>query len=202
MSDRMADTTTETLKRTPLYDVHVECGAKLVPFAGYDMPVQFPMGVMEEHNWTRQHAGLFDVSHMGPCFLTLEDGIVGDRFVFQSEVLFDVGSADLGAAGKEQMAALAKTLLELIPRIPQGIDWVLRVDGHTDKTPIHNLRFASNWELSSARAISVVKYLITLGIPPARLVAAGFADNFPIDPGNDEIALRRNRRIELKLTQR
>ncbi|HRX75544.1 MAG TPA: glycine cleavage system aminomethyltransferase GcvT [Hyphomonas sp.] len=73
----MADMSTEELKRTPLYDLHVECGAKLVPFAGYEMPVQFPMGVMEEHNWTRQHAGLFDVSHMGPCFLSLEEGIGG-----------------------------------------------------------------------------------------------------------------------------
>ncbi len=128
--------------------------------------------------------------------------IVGDRFVFQSEVLFDVGSADLGPAGKEQMQALAQTLNELMARIPQDIDWVLRVDGHTDKTPISNARFPSNWELSAARAISVVKYLIDLGLPPVRLVAAGFAANRPIDPGQDEIALRRNRRIELKLTQR
>lgn len=128
--------------------------------------------------------------------------IVGDRFVFQSEVLFDVGSADLGPAGKEQMQALALTLNELMARIPQDIDWVLRVDGHTDKTPIANARFPSNWELSAARAISVVKYLIDLGLPPVRLVAAGFAANRPIDPGQDEIALRRNRRIELKLTQR
>jgi chemotaxis protein MotB len=128
--------------------------------------------------------------------------IVGDRFVFQSEVLFDVGSADLGPAGKEQMLALAQTLLELAERIPEDIDWVLRVDGHTDKTPIANARFPSNWELSAARAISVVKYLIDLGLPPARVIAAGFAANRPIDPGSDEIALRRNRRIELKLTQR
>ena len=128
--------------------------------------------------------------------------IVGDRFVFQSEVLFDVGSAELGLAGKEQMLSLAKTLLDLSARIPQDIDWVLRVDGHTDKTPIHTARFPSNWELSTARAISVVKFLAEQGLPPVRLVAAGFADNRPIDSGNDEIALRRNRRIELKLTQR
>ena len=128
--------------------------------------------------------------------------IVGDRFVFQSEVLFDVGSAELGPAGKEQMLSLAKTLLDLSARIPQDIDWVLRVDGHTDKTPIHTARFPSNWELSTARAISVVKFLAEQGLPPVRLVAAGFADNRPIDSGNDEIALRRNRRIELKLTQR
>ncbi|MAY66022.1 MAG: hypothetical protein CMM77_02710 [Rhodospirillaceae bacterium] len=128
--------------------------------------------------------------------------IVGDRFVFQSEVLFDVASAELGPAGKEQMAALAQTLKELMARIPEDIDWVLRIDGHTDKTPIANARFPSNWELSAARAISVVKYLIDQGLPPVRLVAAGFAANRPIDPGGDEIALRRNRRIELKLTQR
>ena len=128
--------------------------------------------------------------------------IVGDRFVFQSEVLFDVGSAELGPSGKEQMLSLAKTLLDLSARIPQDIDWVLRVDGHTDKTPIHTARFPSNWELSTARAISVVKFLAEQGLPPVRLVAAGFADNRPIDSGNDEIALRRNRRIELKLTQR
>ncbi|MCF3630592.1 peptidoglycan -binding protein [Thalassospiraceae bacterium LMO-SO8] len=128
--------------------------------------------------------------------------IVGDRFVFQSEVLFDVASAELGPAGKEQMAALAQTLKELVVKIPEDIDWVLRVDGHTDKTPIATARFPSNWELSAARAISVVKYLIDQGLPPVRLVAAGFAANRPIDPGTDEIALRRNRRIELKLTQR
>lgn len=128
--------------------------------------------------------------------------IVGDRFVFQSEVLFDVASAELGPAGKEQMGALAQTLKELVVKIPEDIDWVLRVDGHTDKTPISTARFPSNWELSAARAISVVKFLIDQGLPPVRLVAAGFAANRPIDPGVDEIALRRNRRIELKLTQR
>lgn len=128
--------------------------------------------------------------------------IVGDRFVFQSEVLFDVASAELGPAGKEQMGALAQTLKELVVKIPEDIDWVLRVDGHTDKTPISTARFPSNWELSAARAISVVKYLIDQGLPPVRLVAAGFAANRPIDSGADEIALRRNRRIELKLTQR
>jgi chemotaxis protein MotB len=128
--------------------------------------------------------------------------IVGDRFVFQSEVLFDVASAELGPAGKEQMGALAQTLKELVVKIPEDIDWVLRVDGHTDKTPIATARFPSNWELSAARAISVVKYLIDQGLPPVRLVAAGFAANRPIDEGSDEIALRRNRRIELKLTQR
>ena len=128
--------------------------------------------------------------------------IVGDRFLFQSDILFDVGSAELGESGKQQLHHLADTLLELAKRIPTDIDWVLRVDGHTDKTPISTARFPSNWELSTARAISVVKYLISQGVPPIRLVAAGFADNRPIDPGNSEEALRRNRRIELKLTQR
>ena len=128
--------------------------------------------------------------------------IVGDRFVFQSEVLFDVGSADLGDAGKEQMKSLAMTLLELAQKIPGDIDWVLRIDGHTDKTPISTARFPSNWELSTARAITVVKYLMDQCLPAGRLVAAGFAANHPIDSGSDEIALRRNRRIELKLTER
>ena len=128
--------------------------------------------------------------------------IVGDRFVFQSEVLFQSGSADLGAGGKKQMANLAKSLLELSKKIPDDIDWILRVDGHTDSIPIFNEKFRSNWELSSARAISVVKFLIAQGISPQNLVAAGFGEFQPIDNRSDEIALRRNRRIELKLTQR
>ncbi|TCS63128.1 peptidoglycan -binding protein [Varunaivibrio sulfuroxidans] len=128
--------------------------------------------------------------------------IVGDRFVFQSEVLFASGEADIGPNGQAQLDKLATTLRELAQKIPKGIDWVLRVDGHTDKVPIHNNKFASNWELSSARAISVVKYLISKGIPPSRLVAAGFGQYQPIDNRDDEIAYRRNRRIELKLTQR
>lgn len=128
--------------------------------------------------------------------------VVGDRFVFQSEVLFDVGSAELGGAGAEQLTQLAATLSDLVARIPKDIDWVLRIDGHTDKTPIRTIRFPSNWELSAARAISVVKHLIALGLPPERLVAAGFGANRPIDTRNDTIAFLRNRRIELKLTQR
>ncbi len=128
--------------------------------------------------------------------------VAGDRFVFQSEVLFDVGSAELGTAGKAQMRSLAQTLSQLAAQIPDGIDWVLRVDGHTDKTPIATFRFPSNWELSSARAISVVKFLIENGVPAERLVAAGFGANRPIDAGGDKTALSRNRRIELKLTQR
>ena len=128
--------------------------------------------------------------------------VVGDRFVFQSEVLFASGSADLGAGGGEQLGRLAQSLLDIAAKIPQDINWVLRVDGHTDKIPISTGQFPSNWELSTARAISVVKYLISRGIPSQRLAAAGFGDNQPLDLRDDEIAFRRNRRIELKLTQR
>ncbi|MEQ9490722.1 MAG: peptidoglycan -binding protein [Alphaproteobacteria bacterium] len=128
--------------------------------------------------------------------------IVGDRFVFQSEVLFEGGSAELGEAGKEQMASLAKTLLEIATQIPPELNWILRVDGHTDERPISTARFPSNWELSTARAISVVKFLRSQGIPPERLAATGFAEYQPLDERTDEIAFRRNRRIELKLTER
>ena len=128
--------------------------------------------------------------------------IVGDRFVFQSEVLYAKGSADIGDVGKAQMRQLARTLLEISRKIPADIDWVLRVDGHTDKDPIKTLRFPSNWELSSARAISVVQFLISQGLAPNRLAATGFGEFQPLDDRNDEIAKRRNRRIELKLTQR
>jgi len=128
--------------------------------------------------------------------------ISGDRFVFQSEVLFDKGSADIGVIGKSQLTALAGTLKTIAAKIPDGIDWVLRVDGHTDSDPINTPRFPSNWELSSARAIAVVRQLVTDGLPSKRLVAAGFGQYRPIDSRTDEIAKRRNRRIELKLTQR
>jgi len=128
--------------------------------------------------------------------------IVGDRFVFQSEVLFGGGSAELGEAGKAQMASLAKTLLEIAQQIPPELNWILRVDGHTDERPIATARFPSNWELSTARAISVVKFLQSQGIPADRLAATGFAEFQPLDERKDEIAFRRNRRIELKLTER
>jgi chemotaxis protein MotB len=128
--------------------------------------------------------------------------IVGDRFVFQSEVLFKTGSAELGAEGKTQIKQLAGTLNEITKKIPKKLKWVLRVDGHTDNIPIKTSRFPSNWELSTARAISVVKYLIANDILPTNLAATGFGEFQPIDPRNDEIANRRNRRIELKLTQR
>ncbi|MBL4721665.1 MAG: peptidoglycan -binding protein [Alphaproteobacteria bacterium] len=128
--------------------------------------------------------------------------IVGDRFIFQSEVLFKSGSDELGAQGKTQLAKLAKTLLEISRKIPPKINWILRVDGHTDRIPINNLRFASNWELSTARAISVVKFLHEQAIPEKRLAATGFGEHQPLDSRDDEIAFRRNRRIELKLDQR
>ena len=128
--------------------------------------------------------------------------IVGDRFVFQSEVLFASGSAELAEAGQGQLGRLADTLREISMKIPKDIDWILRVDGHTDKIPIHTAQFPSNWELSSARAISVVKFLKSREIPANRLVAAGFGEHQPLDDREDEIGYRRNRRIELKLTQR
>ncbi|SMH58885.1 peptidoglycan -binding protein [Azospirillum agricola] len=127
--------------------------------------------------------------------------IVGDRFVFQSELLFPSGSATLEEAGKQRLADLARTLIEVGKAIPPDISWVLRVDGHTDIRPVR-LQFPSNWELSSARAISVVKYLIDQGIPAERLAAAGFGEFQPLDPGTSEEALSRNRRIEIKLDQR
>ena len=128
--------------------------------------------------------------------------IEGDRFVFQSEVLFASGSADLGAEGKTQLGAIAATLLEIAATIPTDLHWILRVDGHTDIVPINNLLYPSNWELSTARAISVVRFLISQGVPANRLVAAGFGEFQPMDARDDEIGRRRNRRIELKLDQR
>ena len=128
--------------------------------------------------------------------------IVGDRFVIQSEVLFETGSADLGEDGRGQLEDLASTLSTIAGSIPPGVDWILRVDGHTDERPIRTEQFPSNWELSAARALSVVNFLIERDIPPGRLVAAGFGQFHPLDPRQDEIAFRRNRRIEFKLTQR
>ncbi len=128
--------------------------------------------------------------------------VVGDRFVFQSEVLFGSGSAEMGENGKGQLTQLAKTLKSISAKIPKDLDWVLRVDGHTDRVPIKTAAFPSNWELSTARAISVVKFLISQGIPARNLAAAGFGEFRPLDARTDEIAYRRNRRIELKLDQR
>ncbi|MGC2200837.1 MAG: peptidoglycan -binding protein [Stellaceae bacterium] len=128
--------------------------------------------------------------------------IVGDRFVFQSEVLFEPGSADLGDDAKKQLAPVIGALKDIAAKIPPDINWILRVDGHTDRRPINTPQFPSNWELSTARAISVVRFAIDEGVPASRLAAAGFADKQPLDPRNNEDAYRRNRRIELKLTER
>ncbi|BCX18146.1 MAG: flagellar motor protein MotB [Geminicoccaceae bacterium] len=129
--------------------------------------------------------------------------IVGDRFVFPSELLFPSGSARLEPDGEAQLERLATTLREVAATIPPDIDWVLRVDGHTDRRPVGpGSPFRSNWELSTARAISVVEFLIGKGIPPERLVAAGFGEYRPLDPADNETAYRRNRRIEFKLTER
>jgi chemotaxis protein MotB len=124
--------------------------------------------------------------------------IVGDRFVFQSEVLFPSGSAQLQPAGEKQLAEVAQRLIEIASRIPKDINWVLQVDGHTDDKPIRNVVFPSNWELSAARAIAVVKFLHSQGIPNERLVAAGYGEYQPLSA----IDSARNRRIELKLTSR
>ena len=128
--------------------------------------------------------------------------VVGDRFVFQSEVFFDAGQAALRPEGRSELDKLATLLAELDKQIPADIAWVLRVDGHTDIRPIASAQFPSNWELSSARAIAVVQYLIGKGISPQRLVAAGFGEFQPLDAEKTDEAFRRNRRIELKLTER
>ena len=128
--------------------------------------------------------------------------IVGDRFVFQSEVFFDTGQAILRPEGRAELDKLATALTELDRQIPGEIAWVLRVDGHTDIRPTTGATFRTNWDLSAARAISVVQYLIGRGVSPQRLVAAGFGEFQPIDPDRTEEAFSRNRRIELKLTER
>ncbi len=128
--------------------------------------------------------------------------IVGDRFVFRSEVLFARGSAEITDGGREQLRSVAKAILEISERIPAEIDWVLRVDGHTDSLPIRSVRFPSNWELSSGRSISVIRFFMDEGVMGERLVAAGFGEHRPLVEGVDELSHSRNRRIELKLTLR
>ncbi len=128
--------------------------------------------------------------------------IVGDRFVFQSEVFFDAGQSVLKPEGRVEIDKIATGLLELEKRIPSDIAWVMRVDGHTDIRPIASPQFPSNWELSAARAIAVVQYLMSKGVSPQHLVAAGFGEFQPLDPDRNEEAYRRNRRIELKITER
>ena len=128
--------------------------------------------------------------------------IVGDRFVFQSEVLFASGSAELGPEGQTQLREFARSLREVASQIPPDVNWILRVDGHTDRVPIRGAPFRNNWELSVERALAVVEFLVREGIPAERLAAAGFGEYQPLDPADDEIAYRRNRRIEFKLTER
>jgi chemotaxis protein MotB len=128
--------------------------------------------------------------------------VVGDRFVFESEVLFPSGQATLTVEGLASIDQLATAIIELERSIPREIDWALQVDGHTDIRPISSAQFPSNWELSSARATTVVKYLISRGVPPKRLVAAGYGEFQPLEEGVSDDVLRRNRRIELKLTNR
>jgi chemotaxis protein MotB len=128
--------------------------------------------------------------------------VVGDRFVFQSEVLFPSGQAQMTVEGLAAMDQLASAIVELERQIPKEIDWALQVEGHTDIRPIASAPFPSNWELSTARAMSVVKYLISRGVPAQRLIAAGHGEFKPLEDGGSEEVLRRNRRIELKLTSR
>lgn len=128
--------------------------------------------------------------------------IVGDRFVFQSEVLFEQGSADIGQQGEKQLDELASALMQLTEQIPDDIDWILQVDGHTDNLPIYTTEFSDNWELSTARAVSVVRYLVKSGIDPKRMAANGYGEFQPIDPADTPEARSNNRRIEFKLTSR
>ena len=128
--------------------------------------------------------------------------IVGDRFVFQSEVLFAQGQANIGSDGQEQLAKLAVALADIADKIPSDINWVLQVDGHTDDVPIRAGRYADNWDLSTERALSVVRYLNQQGLPANRLAAAGYGEYQPLDSADSDDARRKNRRIELKITQR
>lgn len=128
--------------------------------------------------------------------------IVGDRFLLPSELLFASGSASLGESGRRELDKLAGVLLDVVKEIPDDIDWILRIDGHTDRIPINTPEFPSNWELSTARAVSVVRYLASRGVSERRMAAAGFGEFFPVATGNTPEALQQNRRIEVKLTDR
>ncbi|QEW06059.1 peptidoglycan -binding protein [Nitrincola iocasae] len=128
--------------------------------------------------------------------------IVGDRFLLPSELFFASGSAELGTSGRSELNKFATLLLEIADKIPDDVDWILRVDGHTDRLPINTETFPSNWELSTARAVAVVRYLASQGVPQKHMAAAGFGEFYPVDPGNSTDALQRNRRIEIKLTDR
>ena len=128
--------------------------------------------------------------------------IKGDRFIFQSEILFESGSADIQTGGRVALSLIAKTLIDLSNQIPTDLNWILQVDGHTDKVPIATARFPSNWELSHARALEVVKFFIQQGIPADKLSANGYGEHQPISLGSSPEDLKLNRRIELKITQR
>ena len=128
--------------------------------------------------------------------------VEGDRFVLQAELLFESGSADLGEEGKQHLIQIAVILQQLSKRFPNDLNWILRIDGHTDRVPIHTQIFKSNWELSTARAVSVVRFLANNGIPEDRMAATGFSKFHPIDPAETLEAYRKNRRIEMKLTAR
>ena len=128
--------------------------------------------------------------------------IVGDRFVFQSEVLFAQGQAEIAAEGQDQLAKLAVALADIATKIPEDINWVLQVDGHTDDVPIRAGRYADNWDLSTERALSVVRFLNQQGLPANRLAAAGYGEFQPLDAADNDDAHRKNRRIEMKITQR
>ena len=128
--------------------------------------------------------------------------ISGDRFIFPSEILFSSASDEIEESGMKELKTVANKIKEISNIIPREIDWVLRIDGHTDVRPIKNEKFSSNWHLSSSRAIKIVNFLISEGIPPSRLVAAGFGEFHPITNKNTEEAFRKNRRIEIKLTNR
>ena len=128
--------------------------------------------------------------------------IVGDRFVFQSEVLFAPGQADIAATGQQQLSQLAVALADIAAKIPDDINWVLQVDGHTDNLPVRAGRYADNWDLSTERALSVVRFLVSQGVPAARLAATGYGEFQPLTSGDTSEDRRLNRRIELKITQR
>lgn len=128
--------------------------------------------------------------------------VVGDRFIVPTDILFDTGSAELNPGALSSLNKLAQTLNEVAAEIPSQLDWVVRIDGHTDKRPIHTDQFPSNWELSTARAVAIVKYLVVQGIPAHRLSANGFGQFQPLDPGEGEAAYAKNRRIEIQLTNR
>ncbi len=183
-------------KALELSELSVEDYKKKVADLGERLNVALAEKVQELHKYRSEFFGrLREVLGDHP-----DIRIVGDRFLFQSELLFPSGSADLEIAGKQQLDQLAETLRAIAETIPSDVDWILRVDGHTDRRPINTERFPSNWELSTARALSIVAYLINKGISPNRLAAAGFGEFYPIDPSDTLQAYSRNRRIEIKFT--